>query len=144
MKSSSSLNVWLADDDEDDRLLFQDALQEVSENFQLSTSTDCIDLIEILHQKKLPDVLFLDLNMPQRNGFECLEELKKDPKLKQIPVIIYSTSSQKEDIRRAYSLGAQFYVKKPSSFYQLKGILNRLLTIDWQHTERNLNTFTFE
>ena len=135
------LSIWLADDDEDDRLLFTDALKEISDSSHALTVTDCVELVEKINQENLPDVLFLDLNMPRKSGFVCLEELKNNPKLEKIPVVIYSTSSNKDDILRAYSLGAHFYITKPNSFRVLKEVLVHILNIDWQFERPSLYDF---
>ncbi len=141
MKNSIPLSIWLADDDEDDRLLFTDALKEISDSSQALTFKDCVELVEKINQENLPDVLFLDINMPKKSGFVCLEELKNNPELEKIPVVIYSTSSNKDDILRAYSLGAHFYITKPTSFRTLKEVLVHILNIDWQFGRPSLYDF---
>ena len=128
-----SKNIYLADDDEDDREFFQEALFEVCKESMLTLAKDGIELMDILYQPPvpMPDVIFLDLNMPAKNGFECLEEIKKDSKLKMLPVIIFSTTIQEESVNRVYKEGANFYICKPSNFSQLKRTLAKVLSIDW-------------
>jgi CheY-like chemotaxis protein len=78
-----------------------------------------------------PDVIFLDLNMPRKNGFECLDEIKHSSKLKNIPIVIFSTSDQPEAVNRVYEQGAHHFLKKPSSFPLLKIAIQKVLAINW-------------
>ena len=83
--------VLLADDDEDDRNLFQTALKEINENIKCDFATDGKEALSILKKNDiLPEILFLDLNMPKVNGFECLRKLKNDIQLAQLPVVIFT------------------------------------------------------
>ncbi|MGZ3902669.1 MAG: response regulator, partial [Bacteroidia bacterium] len=93
-QTNGTINILLADDDKDDRYFFEKALKTLSIKAQLTISEDGEKLMAYLlkHSEKLPDVLFLDLNMPRKNGAECLTEIKLHEKLKKLPVIIYSTS----------------------------------------------------
>lgn len=79
----------------------------------------------------MPDVIFLDLNMPKKNGFECLAEIKNNRNLKDLPIIIFTTSLQEESVKQVYSQGANYYVRKPTDYRQLKVIMRKLLAIDW-------------
>jgi CheY-like chemotaxis protein len=128
---SGSRRVLLADDDDDDRLLFQDVLKELSTPVNLSTAANGEILMRMLSKPPLPDLIFLDLNMPLKNGFECLEEIRSDPKMKDMPVIIFSTSSQPSAIDQLYRNGAQLYIRKPNDFKQLKKVINHVITIHW-------------
>lgn len=132
MKNQMMRSVYLADDDPDDRLLFEEALMEVSKNVVLTTASNGEQLMKILDNTTPPPphLIFLDLNMPLKNGFECLDEIKKDKKLKNIPVVIFSTSSQKEAIDKVYNKGADYYICKPDSFHKLKEVLDRMFSID--------------
>lgn len=128
-----SKNIFLADDDEDDRLFFEEALKEVCDDAVLTVAENGDELMEILYRPPvpMPDVIFLDLNMPKKNGFECLAEIKKSGTLKDLPIIIFTTSLQEESIKKVYSQGANYYVRKPTDFRQLKLIVEKLLAIDW-------------
>jgi CheY-like chemotaxis protein len=128
--------IFLADDDEDDCMLFEEALREVSQNIQLTTAKDGGHLMRILDQTvpPAPDVIFLDLNMPSKNGFECLDEIKVTPKLKNIPVVIFSTSANPETIDKVYEKGANFYICKPGTFFLLKKAILHVLNMDWATT----------
>ena len=128
-----SKNIFLADDDEDDRLFFEEALKEVCDDAVLTVAENGDELMEILYRPPvpMPDVIFLDLNMPKKNGFECLAEIKKNGSLKNLPIIIFTTSLQEESIKKVYSQGANYYVRKPTDYRQLKLVVEKLLAIDW-------------
>ncbi|MBW8201123.1 response regulator [Flagellimonas abyssi] len=131
------MNIFLADDDEDDRLFFSEALKEIPLSIETSTFADGVCLMENLYSdEKLPDVIFLDLNMPMMNGFECLSDIRNDEKFKNIPVIIYSTSFLKTEIERLHRMGAAGYLRKPTSYNQLKTLIYKCVKNlqDWQMT----------
>jgi Response regulator containing CheY-like receiver, AAA-type ATPase, and DNA-binding domains len=128
-------NIILADDDVDDREMFEDALMEIAEhNVKLTKANDGRHLMLLLDETvpPPPELIFLDLNMPIKNGFECLNEIKQTQKLKNIPVVIYSTSSDKDFIDKLYDQGADYYICKPSTFPLLKNVIDRALAINWQ------------
>ncbi len=127
------MNVFLADDDEDDRLFFEEALREVCTKSLLVMADNGERLMEVLRDRRnpQPDVLFLDLNMPKKNGYECLAEIRRDETLRHIPVVIFTTSQQEDSINAVYQQGAHFYIRKPNDFGQLKSVVRKALTIDW-------------
>src|SRR5690606_15160553 len=98
------ITIALADDDEDDRLFFKDAFEELKINTIVSTHCDDEEVMNYLHNSEtiLPNMLFLDLNMTKKNGFECLLEIKKIQKFNDITIAIYSTSSSEEDIENTF------------------------------------------
>ena len=125
--------ILLADDDNDDCLLFTDALNDLPLATHLTTVRHGEDLMLHLYAKnELPDLLFLDLNMPRKTGFECLTEIKQSEKLRSIPVIIFSTSYAPEIVDLLYKNGAQHYVCKPNSFKQLAEVIQRAITVTLQ------------
>ncbi len=126
-----TLEILLADDDLDDCLFFCEAVKELDINFNLRTVHDGEQLMELLSNQlvTLPNVLFLDLNMPRKNGFECLEEIKNNQNLLSLPVIVYSTSFEQDVVNQLYRSGAQFYIRKPSVFLQFKKIIGLALSI---------------
>jgi CheY-like chemotaxis protein len=128
---SKSINIILADDDKADCLLFQEALAELPVSTQLTIVHDGKKLMEALTQEgnTLPDVLFLDLNMPLKNGFASLKAIKLSNELQNIPVIIFSTSSEKEGINMVYRDAAHYYICKPNDFSKLKKVLYEALMI---------------
>lgn len=118
----------LADDDGDDTSLFCEALEEIDPSIVCYCAKDGKKALEILDNKELekPQVIFLDINMPGMNGWECLVELKNNELYKQIPVLIYSTSSHQREANIAIDLGALCFFTKPSNFIELKDILKVL------------------
>ncbi|HMQ43219.1 response regulator [Mariniflexile maritimum] len=139
------IHIILADDDEDDRLFFVDAFEELNMNTKVNTYNDGIELMAYLNSEGalLPQVLFLDLNMPKKNGIECLNEIKANHKLSDIAIAIYSTSASEEDIEETFVLGANIYIKKPSSFDDLKKVLSEVVSINWQYHTNGLNKDNF-
>jgi CheY-like chemotaxis protein len=83
-------------------------------------------------RSETPDLIFLDINMPRRNGFECLSDIRQDQKLKQLPVIIYSTSRDTALISWMYNSGANLYLCKPTDFQQLKAAIQKVIEMDWK------------
>jgi CheY-like chemotaxis protein len=143
------ITIVLADDDEDDRDLFKEAIETIVMNINIEFAHDGKCLMEILSSEKvLPDLIFLDLNMPHLTGTECLDEIRKDERLKNIPVVIYSTSSSNKDIEETFEKGANLYVTKPSSFTELAIITRKVLSLDWNnhkpHASRNQFLFNSE
>jgi len=128
------LNILLADDDGDDYLFFKEVLEDLQVSANLTVVNNGDQLMQTLTNKdsKLPHLLFLDLNMPRKNGLECLLEIKRDKKLNQIPVIIFSTSFQKNMVDLLYKSGAQYYIRKPADFSGLKTIIQQVFFIALQ------------
>ena len=113
-----SLNILLADDDDDDRLFFKDAIEEIKVKTSVTMVNDGVELMEYLNKSEinLPNLLFLDLNMPRKGGMECLTEIRKNSKLKDLSIAIYSTSALENDIEETFIKGANTYIKKPNDF----------------------------
>lgn len=128
---SQNINILLADDDLADCLLFKDALEELPVSARLTTVYNGEEAIEELTKKgdHLPDVLFLDLNMPRKNGFAALGEIKRNIKLQELPVIIFSTSSELEAVKMVFKDAAHYYICKPADFSQLKKVIYEALTL---------------
>ncbi len=121
------LDVLLADDDTDDCYFFKEALAELKLSINLTAVHNGEELMKLLKSEitmsdymPLPDVLFLDLNMPRKNGFECLQEIKSSGYMKQLPVIILSTSFEQAVVNLLYTSGAQHFIRKPSDFSLFK------------------------
>jgi CheY-like chemotaxis protein len=136
-----SLHILLADDDEDDRLFFKDAIEAVKVRTVLEMVNDGQQLMDYLNRDGvvLPHVIFLDLNMPRKSGMECLEEIRRDDKLKEIPVAIYSTSSSEKDIHDTLVKGANIYITKPNDFQKLKKVISQVISINWQYHTSGMN-----
>lgn len=145
MNNASPLNILLADDDTDDRFFFNKAIKEIPLSTKLTTVHDGEELMSYLHKnlKNLPNILFLDLSMPRKTGFECLCEIKEDKKLKDIPVVMLSTSFPRSNnyeqgmIETLKGMGAQDYIRKPGDFALLKEAIHTILT---KETEKKLPT----
>jgi len=133
MNKKPNKSIFLADDDADDCMLFEDALREVSNSTALITANDGVELINLIETTvpPPPDVIFLDLNMPRKNGFECLEQIRSTKAWENIPVVIFSTSGQEEMVRKVHQQGANFFIRKPGSFPKLKQAIKQVLDIDW-------------
>jgi CheY-like chemotaxis protein len=125
------LSILLADDDKDDRFFFKMALDALISPTELVAVVDGEKLMEYLSENshQLPDVLFLDLNMPRKNGFECLSEIKTNPDLVSLRVIIFSTSYEQEVVNLLYLNGAQYFMRKPAEFAQLKKIIQQTVAL---------------
>jgi len=139
------LHIMLADDDEDDRLFFKEAFEEVKIKYDITTFNDGEQLMEYLSvpENPLPDIVFLDLNMPRKSGMECLREIRESDRLKRISVAIYSTSSSEQDIEDTFVAGANVYIKKPNDFNMLKKVLSDVVHINWQYIVDGLNKDSF-
>lgn len=124
--------IFIAEDDEDDCLMFLEALQELNYDFEIVVSRNGNELMMNLNQRTppLPYVSFLDLNMPMKNGFECLKEIKQMDKFKDMPIVVLSTSTEIKDINMAYRLGANYYMPKPDSFLKLVEGIQKILQCD--------------
>ena len=140
-----ALQILLAEDDDDDRLFFKDAIEEVKVKSVVTMVNDGVELMNYLikPETKLPHLVFLDLNMPRKNGMECLKEIRSNNKLKDLSIAIYSTSGLEKDIEDTFVNGANVYIKKPNDFEVLKTILAKVITINWQYHTSGLNKENF-
>jgi CheY-like chemotaxis protein len=125
------LNIMLADDDYDDCLFFKKALEDLNLSTQLTIVHDGEELMKYLtvNSKNLPDILFLDLSMPRKNGMECLSEIKQNRNLKDISLVMLSTSNSQDTISKVFRIGANIYIHKPGDFTQLKQVIHHALPI---------------
>ncbi|MBA2612075.1 MAG: response regulator [Bacteroidetes bacterium] len=123
--------ILIADDDIDDQYMIKQAFTTINLNENIKTVNDGVELLDYLHKKGkykdvetlCPKIILLDLNMPKKDGRECLKEIKSSAKLNKIPIVIYSTSSNPDDISYAYELGASSYITKPYSYQELVKIM---------------------
>ena len=126
-------NVLLAEDDEDDIHLFKTVLAELNHNIPVTVATDGNLLMAFLNQATiLPEMIFLDLNMPYKNGFECLREIRGNEKWNSIKIFVLSTSAQPQHIEKAYKGGADLYLSKPTSYTQFKNMVEKCLVNNWE------------
>lgn len=135
--------IFLADDDDDDCMLFQEVLDDLDRNTELIISQDGEQLMKTFEEKvpPIPHVLFLDLNMPRKNGFECLKEIKLDKKLINIPIVVLSTAGDSDYIERAFNDGAHYYIRKPGCFEHLKKLIEKVLAQNWTEYSRKFESF---
>ncbi|KGO86216.1 hypothetical protein Q765_11580 [Flavobacterium rivuli WB 3.3-2 = DSM 21788] len=122
--------IFLVDDDPDDQLLFSEALYEADATVLCRTATDGIDALVKLNSDftVMPDFVFMDVNMPRMNGIDCLKEMQQNPVLKDIPVIMYSTSCSPAYQKECFNNGAVYYMEKPNDFAQLCNALKSIVT----------------
>jgi len=124
----SNISIFLAEDDEDDALFFEDAIFELLVDANLVVLTDGVELMKQLETtEELPDIIFLDLNMPRKNGIECLKEIKRNSTLKTIKTVILSTTTDDTEIKKCYSLGADLFISKVSNHNEFKLVLKNCL-----------------
>jgi CheY-like chemotaxis protein len=128
--------IFLIDDDEDDQLFFIDALESIDPLLQCDTAGNGkVALEKLLSSDPLPDIIFLDLNMPVMNGFEFLMHIKNEMLVNKIPVGIFTTSNIIDDIKKSKKLGAKFFFTKPNDFQVLCTKLQKLLTEDFTNED---------
>lgn len=151
--SEKIYNILLAEDDEDDFYIFNHAMSSILGPIQILHTSNGIMFSSIIQSQIRPDVIFLDINMPYKNGISCLKEIRSNPAFDKTRVVIYSTASQKREIDTCYALGANFYLIKPTDFSLTKLQLRDLLqneyfklslqpsrdefVMNYQHTENN-------
>lgn len=144
-----NIDIFYADDDEDDLMFFNEAIEKIAITsafrINLHIHKDGEKLIEnIKANKNSNGVVFLDINMPCKTGFELLEEIRKEPEIKLFPVIIYSTSSSKDNIDKSQHLGANFYVVKPYRFNDLLKMISTFIQVNWKNHEVDANNFVYK
>lgn len=122
------MTVLLVDDDEDDRDIFQEALAMAKPDCNLIFATNGEDALRVLKSlQSLPDIVFLDVNMPLMDGRQLLGILKADPRFSAVPVVVYSTSSHKSELGEFFRMGASNFITKPSEFRLLISYLESIL-----------------
>ena len=124
-------HVLMADDDRDHATLFERIIKKECPYVKTSYVQDGEQLIQFLHLHQV-DLLFLDLNMPCKNGYECLREIRKDPSLRDLPVVVYSSSAHLSDIQKSFLNKADFYLVKPFITDHLKTAIRMILSVDWK------------
>ncbi|MCW3104825.1 MAG: transcriptional regulator [Bacteroidetes bacterium] len=128
--NSKHINILLADDDADDCLIFERALRDYPAITNLITVNDGEQLMKLLETtNELPHVLFLDFNMPCKNGLQCLVEIKQNDNLKHLPVIVYSTSFENDVVDQLFENGAHYFIRKLPQFPVFKKIIQHALTL---------------
>lgn len=126
MKDQDVFKVYLADDDTEDQEVFQEALSEISTKVELSIFNNGLELMADLQTDlDKPDIIFLDLYMPQMDGEECLKEMRQNEAFNDIPIVIYSNEFDIDRIEDLFSLGANRYLRKPDSYSSLVAALDK-------------------
>jgi CheY-like chemotaxis protein len=141
---NSNRFIFHADDDPDDRLLFADAVDELDLHIRVAQAADGGQLLQCLSSSRaeVPELLFLDINMPGRSGFDCLRELRAaGSAFEGLRIIMLSTSRSSENIELSYALGADLYAVKPATYQELKKLLAGVFMIDWSTFARDRKGF---
>jgi len=134
-KTRESIVILMADDDEDDRLMAKEALEEARICNEMRFVEDGVELLDYLKRRgqyadpeksPFPGLILLDLNMPRMDGREALKEIKSDPELRRIPVVVLTTSKAEEDILKTYDLGVNSFITKPVTFEGLVQVMKTL------------------
>ena len=138
--------ILVAEDDPDDRFILQNAFEETGNTEELVFVENGIDLLEFLQRNcddkgSFPKLIILDLNMPKKNGRETLRELKAHPLYRRIPVIVYTTTRNEIEVRECYQAGANTYIVKPSTFEDVKNIVNNIRSY-WLSIASTVSTLT--
>ncbi|RYU93365.1 response regulator [Emticicia agri] len=130
---TKNYNIFYTDDDLDDKEIFKEIINEIHPDSSIEFQSDGSELLNRLKEINYkPDILFLDLNMPFTDGFQVLSELRQNSEIKDLPVVILSTSNDTDAIAKAKESGATLYVCKPNSYSKFKGILAELLSFNWK------------
>lgn len=146
MTTIENIKIVVTDDDQDDREFFAAAVEDLHLNHQVQFCKNGTELLSHLYDDKLdmPDIIFLDLNMPILSGFETLQQIRENDKFKNIPVIaIYSTSATQDGINTTFNLGANAYLVKPISFDDLKKLVKKVLETDWEEKLKHAEIESF-
>jgi CheY-like chemotaxis protein len=133
-------HILYVEDDCDDQHIMQEVLAELRPNIKVDCTDDGNNLLELL-AKQRPDLLFLDLVMPIRNGLDCLVEIRKRPEFQKLPVVVYSAAVNPRDIQVAYEMGANLFLIKSHSYRGLSASLTALLNLNWQDPEAIKNQY---
>jgi len=133
LKEIKPTNVLIAEDDDDDFFIFSVAISETAFTVIVRRAEDGEILMKLL-QEQIPDVLFLDMLMPCKDGKQCLLEIRSDRRYDNLPIIVYSALEDLETVEYAYRQGSNLFTIKPNSIEDLKEALNRILSIDWKKT----------
>ena len=143
MSNQKDTRLLLADDDLDDFELFKDAVSELSVPVNIIHCGNGVELMHHLAAFPAPDVIFLDLNMPQKTGFDCMREIRSQPELQHIPVVIFSTSYDPQIVQILYKEGADRYIVKPKNFKDLKRVILQVINLESQTKLRRTSVHDF-
>jgi CheY-like chemotaxis protein len=133
-KNFSVHAIMLAEDDDDDKFIFSDVLRTLDPSMQLEYVANGVQLMELLRHF-VPDLLFLDLEMPYKNGLECLLEIRNNPVLSHLPVVVFSSTTRPANIQTAYEMGAHLFLIKSSLSGEYTTALHTILQLDWSNPD---------
>lgn len=143
------IDIFYADDDDDDLMFFNEAVDRISDEavneIRLHVHKNGETLIENIKKSKSKNgVVFLDINMPLKSGFQLLEEIRKEPEIRHFPVIMYSTGSNQDYIEKSITLEADFYVIKPYEFGKLVQMITDFAKMNWENQKRDTENFLYK
>jgi DNA-binding NarL/FixJ family response regulator len=124
-------HVWLADDDPDDSEDFKNAINEIAPSALVTLLSDGEELMKLFAAGLTPDILFLDINMPCKDGLDCLKEIRVERHLQKLPIVIFSSTRENRFVDVTYGYGANLFYKKPASFSSLVNDLKNILALNW-------------
>jgi len=130
------MKVLYVDDDPDDRQIFLEAIRSIDENLSCATAKDGLQALSYLGSNALPDIIFLDINMPLMNGKTCLAEIRANKNTSDLPVIIFTTSTDPREKAECKKIGATDFILKPVTFLQMQQTLRSIFR------ERRYSAFT--
>jgi CheY-like chemotaxis protein len=130
-EETNKVRVVLVDDDIDDSYIFNTAVQQSNLPIELSIAEDGQKLFNYLAANPLPDIIFLDINMPFKNGIECLGEIRANNKYSDIPVVMYSTTSNRLNVDACFDAGANLFVVKPNTFEEVDRMVQQICRKEW-------------
>ena len=131
MMNENSKNVLIGEDDDDDFMIFSSVITELPFNILLTRAANGDLLVKLIDQAN-PDILFLDILLPLKDGRKCIQEIRANKKYDSLPVIMYTSLTDLASVEFFYRNGANLYVVKPSSFHDLKEALEKVFAIDWK------------
>jgi len=141
---NEKLHIILAEDDRDDQLFFKTAFKGLKLDYSLTICNDGDELINYLNlAKDVPHILFLDLQMPRKNGMQCLKEIRSNSRYRDMTVAIYTSFASAENHEETFILGANVFIKKPRELSELNKILLEVIYINWQYICDGLNKENF-
>lgn len=143
------IDIFYADDDDDDLMFFSEAIEKISNEKEtkivLHIHKNGDNLIDNLKENKdLHGIVFLDINMPLKSGFDLLVEIRNVDEIKEFPVVMYSTSSNQDNIDKSKSLGANYYVVKPYKFSVLMDMIESFINMDWNNPQSATHPFVYK
>lgn len=143
------IDIFYADDDEDDLMLINEAIENIlvesEHQIKLHIHKNGENLIpNIKSNKDVNGFVLLDINMPFKSGFELLQEIRNQPEIKHFPVVMYSTSSNTDNIETSHGLGADLYVVKPYDYHDLIRMVTTLIQIDWKNYQAEIKSFLYK